>query len=127
MSDLLPCPFCGGDDIEYQFGTTDREGTPTACMCGDCGSVGPWEYCSREFERYSPIAIKAWNQRAQGWVSVEESKRIKELSMIVRRLCYSLKSVNPHSSLIKQSMEYLEKHGIAGEPLRVNLSNPPKE
>lgn len=73
MEELKPCPFCGSDDLEYNFGTPDREGRPTAIVCAECSAVGPYEYCSEYFEEYSIIATQAWNNRTQNeWISVKE-------------------------------------------------------
>lgn len=57
---LKPCPFCGGTDLEYQVGTEDREGTPTAVLCPDCGATGPWAY---EVDGQTTTADRLWNQR----------------------------------------------------------------
>lgn len=59
--ELLPCPFCGGTNIEIQISTPDREGVPTNLMCSDCGASGPWEY---EQGNSHAKADDAWNQRA---------------------------------------------------------------
>ena len=58
---LLPCPFCGGANIEIQISTPDREGVPTNLMCSDCGASGPWEY---EQGNSHAKADDAWNRRA---------------------------------------------------------------
>lgn len=57
---LLPCPFCGGTNIELQISTPDREGIPTNLMCSDCGASGPWEY---EQGNSHAKADDAWNRR----------------------------------------------------------------
>jgi Lar family restriction alleviation protein len=55
------CPFCGGDDVEFQRGTTDSEGVPTSAMCVECGATGPgvYEVDDRNFLK----ALDAWNDR----------------------------------------------------------------
>lgn len=56
-----PCPFCNSVDLETTVGTPDREGTPTALTCADCGATGPWAY---EADGGTELAKKRWNQRA---------------------------------------------------------------
>lgn len=49
MSDLRPCPFCGGNAPSvYTSGITGR------VFCEDCGAEGPW----------SPFFDGGWNTRA---------------------------------------------------------------
>lgn len=57
-----PCPFCGEkESFDVQFGTVDREGTPTAITCCECGAVGPWVYVKDTL--FSERARKLWNER----------------------------------------------------------------
>ncbi len=60
LDDILPCPFCGGTELEFTVGTTDREGIPTAVSCAGCGANGPWEY---EHDGCQCHAVTAWNKR----------------------------------------------------------------
>jgi Lar family restriction alleviation protein len=60
MGTLYPCPFCGGNDLDVQTCTPDREGIPTNIVCADCGGRGPWEY---EEEGSTTKAETAWNKR----------------------------------------------------------------
>lgn len=56
MDDLLPCPFCGSDDIDIQRHSTPRQSAIVSCC--DCGCVveGPtWEIWNRR----SAIAMLA--------------------------------------------------------------------
>lgn len=57
----VECPFCGSLDLDFSFGTKDREGTPVAVCCADCGANGPYVYLQdlAEFDK----AIKKWNTR----------------------------------------------------------------
>ena len=63
MEELKECPFCGGiDELTIQIWTTDREGTPQAILCGQCGAVGPWLYVDNQ-KMMQPQIIRAWNER----------------------------------------------------------------
>ena len=53
MSELKPCPFCGG---KVRLSTADR-GASFAVWCGGCGGTNGGEYLSKE------SAIKHWNHR----------------------------------------------------------------
>ena len=53
MSELKPCPFCGG---KVRLSTADR-GASFAVWCGGCGGTDGGEYLSKE------SAIKHWNRR----------------------------------------------------------------
>jgi len=53
-SDILPCPFCGSDDLTL---TTDRYGWKVV-QCDDCGTSGPC--IDLEDDEY----IDRWNKRA---------------------------------------------------------------
>lgn len=64
MSNIKPCPFCGSTDLDYRTTTKDREGVPTAVVCCDCGSSGPWVYVQ---EGDSLLAAdREWNKRSAG-------------------------------------------------------------
>lgn len=56
--ELLPCPFCGGADIQSQADFVH---------CSDCG--GQIDY-SCEDEPLRLTAMAAWNRRADGWIPV---------------------------------------------------------
>jgi len=66
MSELKPCPFCGGSDLEITprkaHDDNDRE-YAKAVHCRDCMTVGPHEvgigWCETDEE-----AVEAWNRRA---------------------------------------------------------------
>jgi Lar family restriction alleviation protein len=55
VTDLLPCPFCGGTDIDARFALANDGKVGTGCM--DCGACA-------ECHDTEAKAIKAWNTRA---------------------------------------------------------------
>lgn len=48
---LLPCPFCGSEDIEYNNGHYVQD-----CGCRACGAIGPNNPRTKS-------AIERWNTR----------------------------------------------------------------
>jgi len=58
---IIPCPFCGYSDVEVEtLDIEDREGTPRALICDNCGVRGPVEYCPEN--NFYPI-VRKWNER----------------------------------------------------------------
>lgn len=62
MSELLPCPFCGGKAkvTEKRRGTHRREGDNYQGLCNKCKARGPLVQDSPE------KAVAAWNWRIAG-------------------------------------------------------------
>lgn len=59
MSELLPCPFCGGENIETSYKDTFSGDFRRGVYCADCcGGIYP--YYGTEAE-----AVEAWNTRAE--------------------------------------------------------------
>lgn len=96
-SELLPCPFCGG---EAQLG----KAYPGArnVSCADCGVALPWncknDIAGNEGELY---AIAAWNTRTQPRVTVEEV--VGTLRFVLglgdplrEQIARALKAAHPH-------------------------------
>lgn len=67
MFNKQPCPFCGSDAQELSLGTPDREGTPCAMACTECGAIGPWTYVASDATPGTMMfeASKEWDQRAE--------------------------------------------------------------
>ena len=64
-----PCPFCGSYELEYQIGTTDKEGIPTNIVCTKCGCTGPQVYLSEKElackeDELPERALQEWNSRS---------------------------------------------------------------
>ena len=60
MSELLPCPFCGGEDVEIDHASTYDVHHPDVyeVHCPDCGGRSGEGWTEDE-------AIAAWNTRAE--------------------------------------------------------------
>lgn len=66
---LLPCPFCGADDVEYTDERGD-EGLSSAVFCLMCFCEGPViGYCN---ERDASVA---WNRRNERAASIARNSR----------------------------------------------------
>ena len=64
MTELLPCPWCGSEHIEW---------IDWYMACQNCGALGPSQLEGTTKE----AAVAAWNTRADGWVNTME--RIKKM------------------------------------------------
>lgn len=66
---LEPCPFCGNSDVAIY----DAQ-PPFGVECLQCEILGPSVNHSGngEWNDTEAHAIKAWNTRASGWISVED-------------------------------------------------------
>ena len=53
--ELLPCPFCGGDDLFIANGPPENDWCAVKCI--SCDTTGPTDYSD-------PHAIVLWNRRA---------------------------------------------------------------
>lgn len=49
----------------------------------------------------------------------DEQAKVDDLAALVRQLAHSLKKANPHSDLAMRAMDYLQRKGLTGNPLRV--------
>lgn len=66
MTELKPCPFCGGEDIH--IGWTDFDSGVIFVECETCGM-----YCEpKDCYANEPKAIAAWNTRAERTCKVEK-------------------------------------------------------
>jgi len=69
MSELKPCPFCGGEGCiqRHEFvGYTDTFGI----VCLDCGCE------TRQFFTHKKTAVRAWNRRADSAPTIN-TKQVK--------------------------------------------------
>lgn len=105
MSDLKPCPFCGGDDVNMGVRPHFREGKGNGwtVLCADCGgSIGyierPDGHFYAEYDTKSE-AIAAWNSRAERTCEciVEYAKSPLDGKTIVLHRCSSCNELmRPH-------------------------------
>lgn len=49
----------------------------------------------------------------------DEQAKVDDLAALVRQLAHSLKKVNPDSDLAMRAVDYLQRQGLTGNPLRV--------
>ena len=68
MLDLKNCPFCGGDKVSVQHGTTSTRGQYLMVWCVSCQAAGGEHLAEAE-------AIAAWNRRALQAVGPEPAAR----------------------------------------------------
>lgn len=63
MSELLPCPFCGGNNLEIQH--SDIEGWIAHVACKDCDDmIGPMsKYKYDDKDEAAADASEVWNRR----------------------------------------------------------------
>lgn len=62
MTELLPCPFCGGEAYVYYFAYYDSEYT-VMCSNPNCRASVSARSCGSMTTAYNR-AVKAWNRRA---------------------------------------------------------------
>lgn len=80
MSELKPCPFCGG---ESEMGYVYYEGPVAPAPLPRCKKMGCIGYSHLEFHDADEVAIAAWNTRP---IEAELRARIKELEARVESL-----------------------------------------
>lgn len=66
MSELKPCPFCGGEAIVRPGDSPRIDSDVRFAGCEPCGIYGMF------LDGLEAEAIAAWNRRVSGWVSVDE-------------------------------------------------------
>jgi hypothetical protein len=59
MTDLLPCPFCGSNNLRYEFC-----GSQGYIECNECGTQGPCDERAADPICDLDAACDAWNRRA---------------------------------------------------------------
>ena len=62
---LLPCPFCGGTDLNFHTGNIDGWIATVVCRTFTCSDMrGPWSQCKYgDLEEAKDDAAEQWNRR----------------------------------------------------------------
>ena len=86
MSELKPCPFCGGKAIqvsgEYRDGGYQEYTSHVKCEC--CGSVSQRITESSTLPAVEEIAAEAWNTRAEQTCHFDQTDKIPTTSGMIR-------------------------------------------
>ena len=81
MSELKPCPFCGGENVETSYKDTFSGDFRRGVYCADCcGGIYP--YYNTEAE-----AIAAWNTRHQCGLTDEDYSILLDELGVSERTC----------------------------------------
>lgn len=80
VAKLLPCPFCGNDDV-LRYDSADASDDWVAIACTNCRTIGPVDYTD-------PAAIAAWNARhyVSGPLGAEAMKQAAAATVKICRL-----------------------------------------
>lgn len=62
MDKLLPCPFCGSDEVEIKYYPTMRDAPYFWCECENCSAKGGEGY---DYDKSVAVdkAVALWNRR----------------------------------------------------------------
>lgn len=104
-TELSACPFCGGTDLEVQFGTEDREGYPKCMVCTNCGACGPYAYESEL--KGAAKAMQNWNNQTITQATAELQANNAALRERVGFLISCVKSGEPLGSREQWVMDSL--------------------
>jgi len=58
LENVVPCPFCGSDDIVFEF-----SGSQGYCLCRGCYAMGPEDPMAADPHCDIDAAINIWNKR----------------------------------------------------------------
>ena len=111
MHKLKPCPFCGGapemDALQgYRNITTGRMENAIAVYCTACSA--DMSVCYADVPDIQPEQVaEMWNKREAG-----------DLAALVAQLVRALRKAAPEHDLPARALDYLQREGLCGSPLR---------
>ena len=111
MTKLKPCPFCGGpaeiDTLRgYRNFSSGLMENAIAAYCTACAADISVCYADVPDIQAEQVA-DMWNKRDTG-----------DLSALVVRLARALREVAPDHDLPEKALDYLQRNGLCGSPLR---------
>jgi Lar family restriction alleviation protein len=88
MSELKPCPFCGGDKFEVRHDYSDIQGYINAYfLCTKCGATSR-DYYYTDSQEYKKAVIKHWNTRPAEDAKDREIERLKGALDKIYQTCF---------------------------------------
>lgn len=127
------CPFCQGSGREDSKTITqplNADHKIRATIWHTCGD-GKWEFSIGKFDfkcepwqektyLYDKSAFDFDHIASAGKMIAEATRddRVDDLSMLVRRLVHALSKAAPDHTLPAKAMDYLQRKGLQGSPLR---------
>ena len=109
MTELRECPFCGGK-AEYLHEDEDiDESGMVACVNPKCGVYfnNTYAFDGNEYVLIKD-AVSKWNQRADGWISVNERLPEEDVDVLVN--VWYAKSNNVHIDYLIASGDEITGH-----------------
>ncbi len=106
MSELKPCPFCGGKEIGHRH--SNKTGIGYVCMT--CETTGPFIYGDAEYEEPWAEAEEAWNTRAPEAREADLKAKLEKVCTALRNLrneCSGKPRTDMLLQLIKEADEAL--------------------
>ncbi|EPJ1885676.1 hypothetical protein [Enterobacter asburiae] len=113
--ETLPCPVMLGPGLKFGKGVTTR--TMLDALQRRAEYYAELEAMTPDERAEHDAGMKefaAMLQGADGALTNEDTKRVDELVMWIKRLAHSLRKANPDSKLQSDAMDYLSRKGLIG-------------